>query len=116
MGSFIEAGKTSEFQNGSKKKVTVQGQEIMLARVGDKYYATKNRCPHMGGDLSAGKLEGTIVTCPRHGSQFDITDGHNVRWMKGTGLAAAIGKVAKSPRPITTYNVKIDGNTILIEG
>ena len=115
MGSFTEVGKTGDLQNGSKKKVTVQGQEIMLARVGDKYYATGNRCAHMGGDLSAGKLEGTIVTCPRHGSQFDITDGHNIRWMKGTGLAAAVGKVIKSPRPIQTYNVKIDGSTVLIE-
>ena len=115
MGSFIEVGKTSDLQNGNKKKVTVQGQDIMLARVGDKYYATQNRCPHMGGDLSVGKLEGTIITCPRHGSQFDIRDGHNIRWMRGTGLAAAVGKTLKSPRPIQTYNVKIDGSTILIE-
>lgn len=115
MGKYIEAAKTSEFQDGNKKKVTVQGQEIMLARVGDKYYATGNRCAHMAGDLSAGKLEGTIVTCPRHGSQFDITDGHNVRWMRGAGFAAAVGKVAKSPRSIPTYNVKIDGDNILIE-
>ncbi len=45
----------------------------LLARVGDKYYAADNRCPHMGGKLSPGKLEGTVVTCPRHGSQFDLT-------------------------------------------
>jgi 3-phenylpropionate/trans-cinnamate dioxygenase ferredoxin subunit len=115
MGNFVEVGKTGEFQNGTKKKVTLQGQEIMVARVGDKYYATQNRCAHMGGDLSAGKLEGTIITCPRHGSQFDITDGHNIRWMRGTGLAAAVGKTLKSPRPIQTYKVKIEGSTILIE-
>ena len=115
MGSFTEVGKTGDLQNGSKKKVAVEGQEIMLARVGDKYYATQNRCPHMGGDLSVGKLEGTIITCPRHGSQFDITDGHNIRWMRGTGLAAAVGKTLKAPRPVQTYNVKIDGSTILIE-
>jgi 3-phenylpropionate/trans-cinnamate dioxygenase ferredoxin subunit len=115
MGSFIEVGKTGDLQNGSKKKVIVQGQEIMLARAGDKYYATQNRCAHMGGDLSAGTLEGTVIQCPRHGSQFDITDGHNIRWMRGTGLAAAIGKVAKSPRGIQTYKVKIQGDAILIE-
>jgi 3-phenylpropionate/trans-cinnamate dioxygenase ferredoxin subunit len=115
MSSYIEAGRTGDFQDGTKKKVTVGGQEVMLARVGDRYYAVGNRCPHMGGDLSAGKLEGTIVTCPRHSSQFDITDGHNVRWMKGAGLAAALGKIVKSPRPVPTYNVKIDGDAILIE-
>ncbi len=115
MGTYIKAANTGEFQKGSHKKVNVQGQEIMLARVGDNYYAIGNRCPHMGGDLAAGKLEGTIITCPRHASQFDITDGHNVRWMKGSGQAAAVGKVLKSPRPVLTYKVKIEGDAIMVE-
>lgn len=42
----------------------VKGQEILVARVGDNYYSVDNRCPHMGGNLSKGNLEGTIVTCP----------------------------------------------------
>jgi 3-phenylpropionate/trans-cinnamate dioxygenase ferredoxin subunit len=111
----MEAGKTGEFQDGTKKKVSVGGREILLARVGKKYYAVGNTCPHMGGDLAAGKLEGTVVTCPRHGSQFDISDGHNIRWMKGSGLFSAVGKALKSPRPLPTYNVRVDGETILIE-
>ena len=115
MGNYVEAGRTSDLQDGNKKKITIQGQEIMLARVGDKYYAVQNRCSHMSGDLSAGTLEGTVITCPRHGSQFDITDGHNVRWMRGSGLAATIGKAVKSPRPIRAYNVKITGDIVLVE-
>jgi nitrite reductase/ring-hydroxylating ferredoxin subunit len=79
------------------------------------YYAIANRCAHMGGDLSAGKLEGAIITCPRHGSQFDVRDGTNIRWMKGAGVLAAAGKVLKSPRPVPKYNVKVEGNTIWIE-
>jgi 3-phenylpropionate/trans-cinnamate dioxygenase ferredoxin subunit len=115
MGSFVEIGKTGDLENGGKKKITVQGQEIMLARAGDRYYATQNRCPHLGGDLSEGTLEGTVITCPRHGSQFDIIDGHNVRWMKGTGLVAAVGKAMKPPRPVKTYNLKIEEGVIFIE-
>jgi len=115
MGSFIEAGKTSEFEAGTKKKVLVQGLEILLVKVGDSYYAIGNSCAHMGGDLSAGKLEGNIITCPRHGSQFDVRDGTNIRWMKGAGFGAAVGKVLKSPRPVPKYNVKVEGNTIWIE-
>jgi 3-phenylpropionate/trans-cinnamate dioxygenase ferredoxin subunit len=114
-GNFMEAGKASEFKDGDKKKVTLKGQEIMLARVGDRFYATQNRCAHMGGDLAAGVLKGTIITCPRHGSQFDITDGHNVRWMTGEGIIVAMSKIVKSPRPIRTYNVKVDGDSVLIE-
>ena len=115
MGTYIKAGATGELQDGSKKKVNLQGQEIMLARVGDKYYAIGNRCAHMGGDLSAGKLEGTIITCPRHGSQFDVTDGHNIRWMSGSGPVAAVGKIFKPPRGVSSFKVKIEGDAIMVE-
>jgi nitrite reductase/ring-hydroxylating ferredoxin subunit len=115
LGKFIEAGRTGEFNEGMKKKVLVGGQEILLARVGDKFYAVGNRCPHLGGELAAGQLEGTIVTCPLHGSQFDITDGRNVRWLKGSGFVSAVSKAFKSSRTLPVYNVRIDGETILIE-
>jgi 3-phenylpropionate/trans-cinnamate dioxygenase ferredoxin component len=115
MGTFVKAAITAELQNGIKKKVNLQGQEIMLARVGDKFYAIDNRCPHMGGDLSAGKLEGTIITCPRHASQFDITDGHNVRWTSGSGLLSATFKVLSSAKPVKSYKVKVEGDAVMVE-
>ena len=115
MGSFIEAGKTGEYQDGSKKRVTIEGQEILLARVGENYYAVSNRCTHLRGRLAAGVLEGKIITCPLHGSQFDVTTGEAVRWLKGTGLLAAVMKVLRPPRPLKTYKVKVDGDTIYIE-
>ena len=114
MGEYVVVGKTGEFKDGSKKKIVLEGQEILLARVGNDYYAVSNRCPHLKGDLSLGKLEGTVVTCPRHGSQFDIRDGKNVRWLKGTGIVSAIGKALKSPRDLTSYNVKIEDDTISV--
>lgn len=49
MGNFVEAGKVGEFKEGMKKQVLVEGREILLARVGGKFYAVSNRCPHMGG-------------------------------------------------------------------
>ena len=115
MISLVEVGKTGELEQGAMKKVSVQGREILLARVGDKYYAVDNRCPHMRGDLSRGKLEGTIITCPRHGSQFDLSDGHVVRWLKGSGLISQVGKALRSPKSTSVYNVKIEGDRIMIE-
>ena len=115
MGTYVKAANTGELQNGSTKKVNVQGQEIMLARVGDKYYAIDNRCPHMAGDLSAGTLAGTIITCPRHSSQFDITDGHNVRWMKGSGLLSAALKAISSSKSVKSYKVNVEGDAVMIE-
>ncbi len=115
MAEFIEVSKIGELKDGTTKAVEVAGREVLLARVADKYYAADNRCPHMGGNLAQGKLGGTIVTCPRHGSQFDLVDGRVVRWLKGSGLVSMIGKALKSPRPLATYNVKVDGDKILIE-
>ena len=97
------------------KKVEVQGHEILLAMVGDNNYAVDNRCPHMSGDLSQGKLEGTVVTCPRHASQFDLKDGSVVRWLKGSGIISKIGGVLKPSRPLTTYKVTVEGDAVLVE-
>ena len=105
----------NDLTDGTMKKYQIQGTEIIIARVEGKYYAAQNKCPHFGGDLSKGKLEGTIVTCPRHGSQFNVTDGSVVRWLKGTGLISSIGKILKSPHKLITYNTKIEGQDILVE-
>jgi len=69
MNKFVELGKIDQLEDGAMKKVLARGHEILLAKVADKYYAGDNRCPHMGGKLSQGKLEGTVVTCPRHGGR-----------------------------------------------
>jgi 3-phenylpropionate/trans-cinnamate dioxygenase ferredoxin subunit len=114
MSKFTEVAKIEELKSGTMKMVIAEGREILLARVGDKYYATDNRCPHMKGDLSQGKLEGTVVTCPLHGSQFDISNGQVVRWLKG-GLMSKVGKALKSSKDLTVYNVKIEDNRVLVE-
>jgi len=114
MSKFIEVAKIEELKSGTMKRVIAEGREILLARVGDKYYATDNRCPHMKGDLSQGKLEGTVVTCPVHGSQFDISKGQVMRWLKG-GLMSKLGGALKMSKTLTVYNVKVEGNIVSIE-
>jgi len=115
MSSFVEVSKTTELKDGTMKDVSVDGREILLARVSDSYYATDNLCPHMKGKLSQGNLEGTIVTCPKHGSQFDLSDGRVVRWLRGSGLVSMVAKALKSPRQLNTHNVKVENDRILIE-
>ncbi len=115
MSNLMEVGKTGELADGTMKQVSVQGREILLARVGNSYYATDNRCPHMGGKLSQGELEGTVVTCPLHSSRFDMKTGEVVRWLKGRGLLSKVGKALKPPRPLTAYKVKVEGDSVLIE-
>ena len=113
--SFVEIATTDELEEGNMKMFAVSGREILLARVGDNYYGADNRCPHMGGNLSMGKLEGTVVTCPRHHSQFDLTDGHVIRWTDWSGFKLSLGKLLKSSRPLKTYAVKIEEDKILVD-
>jgi 3-phenylpropionate/trans-cinnamate dioxygenase ferredoxin subunit len=114
MSRFIEVAKKEEIKSRTMKKVTVEGQEILLARVGDDYYAASSRCPHMHGDLAQGTLEGTVVTCPRHGSQFDISNGQVVRWLKG-GLMSKLGGALKTSKGLRVYNVKVEDGRVLAE-
>ena len=115
MGKLTRIAKTNDLSEGTMKKYQVEDTEILVARIEGRYYAAQNKCPHFGGDLSKGKLEGSIITCPRHGSQFNVADGSVVRWLKGTGLISSIGKILKSPRKLITYNTKIEGEDILVE-
>lgn len=108
LSELLSILKTGELHDGAMKHVKAGGKDIMVSRVSGKYYAIDNHCGHMGGDLSAGKLEGAIVTCPRHGSQWDVTDGHNVRWLRTPGTAPKVSKIG-------AYPVKIDGDNILVQ-
>lgn len=113
--TLVEEFKTDDIKDGEMKEVNIKGKEILIARSGDNFYATSNRCTHMGTKLSSGKLEGTIITCPRHGSKFDLKSGEVIRWTKWTGVVYSIIKLFKSPRPIAVYPVKIKGNQIFID-
>jgi 3-phenylpropionate/trans-cinnamate dioxygenase ferredoxin subunit len=114
MTDFIEVPGGNELQSGQMKMFNTGKGEILLARVGDDFYAADNRCPHLGGRLSEGKLENTIVTCPRHYSQFDLIDGHVVNWTDWTGVKLSLAKMFKSPRPLNTYRVKVEGGKVLV--
>ena len=112
---YVSIGEVSQFADGVMKEVAVNGHEILVARVGNSVYAANNICPHMGGRLVQGRLEGTIVTCPRHGSRFDFAGGSVVRWLQGSGLLSRIGTALKSPRPLRVYNVKVERGDILVD-
>jgi 3-phenylpropionate/trans-cinnamate dioxygenase ferredoxin subunit len=114
MTEFTEIPGGNELQSGQMKMFNIGKREILLARVGENFYAADNRCPHMGGRLSEGKLEETVVTCPRHYSQFDLVDGHVVQWTDWSGVKLSLAKMVKSPRPVSTYPVKVEGGKVLV--
>jgi 3-phenylpropionate/trans-cinnamate dioxygenase ferredoxin subunit len=115
MADFTELLKVDDLKNGQMKAYMAGGREVLMAKVGDKFFAADNRCPHFGGNLSQGKLDDTIVTCPRHGSQYDLKDGRVVRWTDWSGAKLGIAKIFKSPRPLRVYEVKVEADRVLIK-
>jgi nitrite reductase/ring-hydroxylating ferredoxin subunit len=62
-------------------------EPLAVYHVGSRFHACADRCPHAGAMLSEGELERGVVTCPRHGSQFDVTTGQRLRGPADTDLA-----------------------------
>src|SRR4030042_4148289 len=60
--TFVQVATITDLENGSMKKIRAGGQDLLLARVRDRYYCTDAYCPHLGGNLSEGTLTGTILT------------------------------------------------------
>jgi 3-phenylpropionate/trans-cinnamate dioxygenase ferredoxin subunit len=106
--SFVQVATIDQLPLGTMKAYTVNGKEILLTNYDGKYYAMNLKCTHMGGNLSKGKLEGKIVTCPRHGAKFDITSGVCISGPK-------LGFIKPEIKNETIYTVKVEGNNILVD-
>jgi nitrite reductase/ring-hydroxylating ferredoxin subunit len=60
---------------GEAALAVVNGQDVALFRRGEEIFAIGNTCPHQGGNLCDGRIEGDIVICPLHGWEFDLRSG-----------------------------------------
>jgi nitrite reductase/ring-hydroxylating ferredoxin subunit len=65
--------------SGSIKQFTVKEREVLVINREGQYYCLDARCTHAGAPLAEGTLDGEVLTCPWHGSQFRITDGAVLR-------------------------------------
>lgn len=52
---------------------------VALYQLRGELHALADLCPHAGATVSTGELEGSVITCPGHGSQFDVCSGERVR-------------------------------------
>ena len=89
---FADIASADQLSEGKMVKADYKGRPIVLLKHDDGIHAFEGTCPHMGCGLWSGTLDGHIVTCPCHGSQFDVTDGRLVH-----GPATA---------PVPTYEVR----------
>jgi len=75
MSKWIHAAKTGDLKPGEAKIIAAGDREIALFNVNGQFHAIDNLCPHRGGPLGDGVLEGNVVICPWHGWRFDVTSG-----------------------------------------
>jgi nitrite reductase/ring-hydroxylating ferredoxin subunit len=75
MADFIEVARVDQVPPGSGRLFTVADNDIAVFNVDGTICAIADTCPHAGGSLGMGKLDGKIVTCPVHGMKFDVTTG-----------------------------------------
>lgn len=100
MAGFVKVGTLDDWAPGTVRMVEVNGKEIAVYNVGGKIHATTNICPHQGGPLAEGMLEGTTIVCPWHAWTFDVRTG-----------TSPVNPRAK----IQTYPVKVEGKDIYVD-
>lgn len=79
MGEFVRVADAAQIGEASMGAFEVGGERIAVANVGGSFHAFGNTCTHRQCFLALGELDGTVVTCPCHGSQFDVTTGAVLR-------------------------------------
>lgn len=76
---WTAVGEAAELGDGEPQAALAEDTPVLLLRHGDGIHAIHNRCSHRGCMLSDGEVEGHVVTCSCHGSQFDVRDGSVLR-------------------------------------
>ena len=99
VAEYLHVATLDEIPPGERKIVTVGRREVAIFNVGGTLYAIENLCPHQGGPLGEGWLDGTLLTCPWHGWCFDVRDG-----------AMTLGDFSTAE----TFEVRLDGRNVLV--
>jgi len=101
MAKRIKVARIADLAPGSGTTVDVEGQRIALFNVQGTFYAIDDTCPHRGGPLGEGELDGAMVTCPWHGATFDVQTG------------AVTGPRARNG--VRSFQVRVEGEDVLVE-
>ena len=72
MAELKRVADRNEIPSGQGKIFELNGNQIAVWNLSGNFYAFQNVCPHRGGPVGEGELEGTVITCPWHGWQFDL--------------------------------------------
>ena len=97
---FLVVAKCSDVAPGRSMLVEMGNNRILLSNVDGDFYAIGEACPHAGGPLSEGVIEGIEVECPFHGSRFNLKTG-------GVTELPALERVAR-------YQVRVENGNVMV--
>ncbi len=86
---------------GELRSFKVRGREILAVNVAGKVFCLDGRCTHAGAPLAEGSLEGEVLTCPWHYSQYNLISGEVIH--------------GPAYKPLKTYYVEEKENAVFID-
>jgi 3-phenylpropionate/trans-cinnamate dioxygenase ferredoxin component len=101
MPEYVTLAQADEVPDGEVRAFDANGVAVAVANVGGTFFAFDDTCTHRQCSLAEGELDGNVITCPCHGSQFDVTSGDVV--------------AAPAVEPVNTYPLRLEGDAIQIE-
>ena len=97
---FIKLAELDEIRPGHLLKIQHEGVAYLLANVEGTIYATDDLCSHEDASLSTGALKGECVSCPLHGSRFNVRTGEPIE--------------NPATETIRTFPVRVENNKVMI--
>ena len=86
---------------GKPVKLSKNGKDICVARVGDEVFAIEDNCSHQDAALSEGEQNGYKIECWLHSAEFDLRTGDAL--------------TPPASQPVKTYPVSVVGNNVIVE-
>jgi len=100
MAEFVRVAGKADVQPGQGKVVEVNEKMLAVFNVDGTFHVLDNECPHRGGSLCEGDLEGCTITCPWHRWEYNLASGDCVN--------------EPETKKATVYQVKVEGDDIKV--
>lgn len=116
----IEVARAGDVKENQALGVNAAGTPLLLTRVNGQVRAVSSKCPHLGLSLAKGKLEGGSITCPFHGSRFDVCTGDNLDWCNAVvgipvpGWTSRLLSLGKKPAPLPTFEASEQDGKVFV--
>ena len=100
---FVDVASEDDVTDAAVSGVTVDGVDVVLARVDGQICAIAGTCTHLGGPLARGERQVNAIVCPWHGSRFDLCSGEAINGPAvyaepGYDVKVEHGRVSVRPR------------------